>query len=342
MPATGHRAVVIGASTLLGKELIEELSSTEPSWDVVLSDAAESGGQIVAAGDEPMLIQALRPDLFQGAAVAFFAENPSTTRSHYKEAHKSGAAVVDLTATLEPAPGVLVRSPWIPGGVAPDLTTTAVVPAHPAAVMLGIIATRLRSSFGEMRLSVTVLEPASQQGSRGVDEVHQQTVSLLGFHSLPQDVYDAQVAFNLRSSVGDAARSGLGAISKLIRKDLAAVAGDAVSAATAFQLIQAPVFHGYTMSVFVDLPAAAHAGAVRKALDGGVLELKSGGEESPTNQSVSEASGIQLSLVEERAAAEGRKAYWLWVAADNLKLAARHALACAAELASLRDEGDVQ
>ena len=47
------------------------------------------------------------------------------------------------------------------------------------------------------RAIVTVLEPASEHGRRGMDELHEQTVNLLSFQQLPKGVFDAQVAFNV-------------------------------------------------------------------------------------------------------------------------------------------------
>jgi aspartate-semialdehyde dehydrogenase len=342
MAAKILRGVIVGASTLLGKELSEELNGAHPAWDVRLADAGEGDGQIVAAGDEAMLIQPVRPDVFDGVDAAFFAESAAITRSHWREAQAAGARVLDLTGALENETGVLVRSPWMSGGAAPDLTTTAVVPAHPAAVMLGVVATRLQAVFGQARLAATVLEPASQQGNRGVDEMHQQTVSLLGFHSLPQEIYDAQVAFNLRVSVGESAKLDMREIAGTIRRHLGAIAGEAIASSTALQLVQAPVFHGYTMSVFVQLPVRAEPDSVRKALEGGVVEIGADNVESPSNQSVAGDASVRVLVTEETAQAEGGSAYWLWMAADNLKLAARHAVACAVELAALRPSMRVQ
>ena len=84
--------------------------------------------------------------------------------------------------------------------------------------------------------------------------MHQQTVSLLGFHSLPQEVYDAQVAFNLRIGVGEAAKLDRGAIASTIRRHLKVIAGESIASSVTLQLVQAPVFHGYTMSVYAQLP----------------------------------------------------------------------------------------
>jgi hypothetical protein len=49
-----------------------------------------------------------------------------------------------------------------------------------------------------------------------MDELHQQTVSLLSFQSLPREQYDAQVAFNLLPSLGDAAKVKLAATKQRI------------------------------------------------------------------------------------------------------------------------------
>lgn len=334
------RAVIIGASTLLGKELIEELNNSTSKWELRLTDAADSGSQLVAGVDEALVVQPLSPDVFEGQDVAFFAESVATTRAHWREAQTAKDAIVDLTGVLGGEQRALVRSPWIDSGKTPDAETSIVVPAHPAAVMLGVIGSRLKS-FGRMQLVATVMEPASQQGTRGMDELHQQTVGLLGFHTLPQELYDAQVAFNLRTSLGDAARPGLGKIAETIRRDLRAIAGDSIASSVSIQLVQAPVFHGYTMSVFVELPENVTAAALNDALKGGVIKLSASGD-APSNQSVAQDAEINIAIREDAARREGVRGYWLWIAADNLKLAARHAVACAEELCALRGSGKRQ
>ncbi|HTV08388.1 MAG TPA: Asd/ArgC dimerization domain-containing protein [Candidatus Aquilonibacter sp.] len=333
--ANNLRAVIIGASTLLGKELIEELNNSSTGWDLRVAEAADAGGQLIAGGDEAMIVQPLTPDVFDGQDVAFFAESASSTRAHWREAQAAKAAVVDLTSALVAEPRAIVRSPWIDGGNAPDAQTTIVIPAHPAAVMLALVGSRLTSVFGAATLAATVLEPASQLGARGMDELHQQTVNLLAFHSLPQEVYDAQVAFNLQIALGEAAKPGLDKIAEMIGHDLRAIAGETVASAIAMQLVQAPVFHGYTMSVFAQLPENAETATVRDALLSDHIKFAPSGEGQPSNQSVAQETDIGLAVREDAAWRDGGRGYWLWMAADNLKLAARHAVACAEELCAI-------
>lgn len=313
------RGMIVGASTLPGKELAEELSSAQPAWDLHLTDTDQSDGRIAAAGDEAVLIQPLHPGSFADMDVVFFASDARTTRAHWNEAKNAGAEVVDLTGALEKERGTLVFSPWVEragaktgkrgDGEAENVKVAVIVPAHPAAVMIGVVAARLHAAFEKVYLAATVMEPASQQGSAGVEEMHQQTVSLLGFHALPQDVYDAQVAFNLRVSVCASARANMSEIAGTIRRHLMTIAGAEIASSTALQLVQAPVFHGYTMSIFAELPEEADIAAVRKALEGGVVEVTESVDDSPNNQNASEQSVIRTLVTEDEAHADGRRAY---------------------------------
>ena len=56
-------------------------------------------------------------------------------------------------------------------------------------------------------MTASVFQPASEQGQKGMDELHEQTVNLLSFQQLPKNIYDAQVAFNLVGRYGDRALS---------------------------------------------------------------------------------------------------------------------------------------
>jgi aspartate-semialdehyde dehydrogenase len=231
---------------------------------------------------------------------------------------------------------VLVRSLFVQGGAVPDLTTIAVVSANPAAIMLALANTRLRP-LGLTRLAATVLQPASELGNAGVEEVHQQTVGLLSFKPLKKDVYDAQVAFNVVASLGSAAKVDLETVRTKISRQVGALTGDTAVDSIALQLLQVPVFHGYTASVFLELVAGVGDEAVRNALHGGELQLLD--EQSPSNESVAGRDEVLLSVT-ATSSKEG-SAFWLWMAADNLRLAARNAAACALELVKLRPTSGV-
>jgi aspartate-semialdehyde dehydrogenase len=61
--------------------------------------------------------------------------------------------------------------------------------------------------------------------------------------------------------------------------------------------------------------------------------------EPPSNLSAAGQEDIMIRVTGEP---DGGRRFWLWMAADNLKLAALNAIACASELRRLRPLGKVQ
>ncbi len=338
------RVGIVGASSLAGREVADVLTqSTLAGATLVLLDDEEAAGQMTAAGDEAAVIQKLDESSFEGMDFVFFTGSAAVARTQWQAARKAGASIVDLTHALEGKTGVLVRSPWIDealgkAAVAPDLGTQAVVAAHPAGVMLGLIAARLGAKFAVTGLAATVLEPMSEHGQAAMDELHHQTVNLLSFQSLPREQYDAQIAFNLLPSLGEGAKVAAG--QERIAAQYAKLSAGRLPE-LAVQLVYAPVFHGYTASVLVDLAEAATVEEVEAALVGPHLDLVAEGSDPPSNLS---AAGQDDVLAQVRAAFAGERGrrFWVWLAADNLKLAALNAVACALELRRLRPMGSVQ
>ncbi len=259
--AENYRIAIVGAGSLRGKELNEALGeSAFAASDFVLLDDESSLGKIEAVGEEAAVVQMIDPGSFERADFVFFTGDAANTLEHWKNAARSGASILDLTYALEDEPDVLVRSPWVreelnggaSGKSAPDLRTPAIVPAHPVAVALALLLLRLKKVGAVSSAWATVLEPATEHGRTAMDELHQQTVSLLSFQGLPKEVYDAQVAFNLLPVLGENAKVDLGATEGRIRRHYALLSGGRLPTVSV-QLIHAPVFHGYGISLVVEM-----------------------------------------------------------------------------------------
>jgi aspartate-semialdehyde dehydrogenase len=350
MTNTMYRIGIVGASSPAGKELSDELGeSLLAASDFVLLDDEDAVGQVTAAGDEISFIQQLDASSFERMDFVFFAGGAVVTKKHWQEARRAGASIVDLTYALEGDADVLVRSPWVaevlaekaPRTPEPDLKTPAVVAAHPAAVMLALVAGKLQGSLPLSSVAATVMEPASEYGRAAMDELHQQTVNLLSFQTLPREQYDAQVSFNLLPALGEVAKVKLGATEKRIRNHYAELAGGALPA-LALQIVQAPVFHGYVASMLVELAKPASVDQVEAALAGEHLDVVSGESDPPSNLSAAGQEDVMVRVSKDSNEGELGTRFWLWLAADNLKLAALNAIACASELRRLRPLGKVQ
>lgn len=340
-----YKIAIAGASTLLGKELKDAVSeSALAAATFSLLDEDEALGQLDQVGDEITFVQAIDPDSFQQVDFTFFCGTEALTHRHWRQALSAGSTVIDLSGALDNEPGVLIRAPWIGSDTgAPDLFTPAVVPAHPAAIALGLLLGRLQQTAPLRGASATMLAPASEFGREAMDELHQQTVSLLSFQSIPRAAYDAQAAYNLLPGFGESAKISLTALEARIRQHYEAL-GSGRWPLLALQAVAAPVFHGHTFSMAVEFERPIEVARIEDAVSGEHVELVLEDTDSPSNLAATGQNGL---LVRVRPVQEGRNPTqtsraWIWAASDNLRLYAQNAVECALELRKLRPQGKVQ
>ncbi len=336
-----YRVAIVGAAALLGREIAEVLRDRNfPAVDIRLLDDDESLGQLEAVGDEVSFIQSVRAEQFERVDFTFFASDARATRDAWKKARDLGNTIVDLTGALEGEPGASVRSPWIERQseqpVTPQLQPGPVVVAHPAATVLALLALRAQKSVKVERMVATVLEPASEYGQKGMDELHEQTVNLLSFQELPKTVFDVQVAFNMVARYGPRSGHSLDALSQMIAKHYRQLVPAAVE--PALLTLQAPVFHGHAFSVYLELEKPLSVKDLSEALAGEHL-IVTDPDDVPNNVS---AAGQGDILVAVSTDASRKSGFWLWAVTDNLRVAALSAVECAETMTASRPRGQIQ
>ncbi|HJZ97007.1 MAG TPA: Asd/ArgC dimerization domain-containing protein [Candidatus Solibacter sp.] len=337
------RVAIVGAATLKGKELKEVLEERNfPAADLRLLDDNESLGQLEQVQDEVSFVQPVTPEQLENVDFTFFASEPEFTRSNFKLAKQAGSAIVDLSYALENEALAPVRAPWIEREVGRqtqlNLDSNAVMIAHPAAVVVALLLLRAQKAGAIRRAAVTVFEPVSEQGRRGMDELHEQTVNLLSFQQMPTGVFDSQVAFNMIGRYGPASLRSLESIERRIIAHLRTLLADQASM-PALTLVEAPVFHAHTFSIYVEFEKNVSAGDFSQALAGEHLQIARSHEDSPSNVNVAGKDEILVALRHDSSRENG---FWLWAAVDNLRLAAITAVDCANALAAVRPHGKVQ
>jgi len=191
---------------------------------------------------------------------------------------------------------------------------------------------------GAIRSAVaTVFEPASEQGQKGMDELHQQTVNLLSFQPLPKDVFDEQVAFNMLARYGQKSRLSLDSLEARVRRHYQKIVG---TEPPALMLLQPPVFHGQALAIYLEMAQAVDHEQLSQALAGDHVVLAGAEDDSqPTNVNTAGQANILVSLKSEASRPNG---IWLWAAADNLRIAAMTAVECAESMIATRPLGKIQ
>ncbi|HWP83652.1 MAG TPA: Asd/ArgC dimerization domain-containing protein [Terriglobia bacterium] len=329
---TGEWSIcLLGASTLQGKEVKAVLEESHaPIKRLLLLDAEDWQGSLTEFDGEPAVVQAAAADAFEGIGLAMFASDAALTQQHWRQAQAAGCRIIDLSYGLEAEPGACIAAPLLEDRD-PDMGTpwrspaVLYIAAHPMALALAGILNRISRRSPIVRAAATLFEPASERGQPGVAELHEQTVSLLSFHEIPRTVFDAQVSFNLLACNGPEARPTLREIQERIARHTAALLRPGVSQPS-MRLVQAPVFHGYSFSCWLELAEPLEPPEIAAAMQGEPFTVCPPGD-SPSAVSTAGSNTIALAGIDRDAARPA--GYWLWGAFDNLRLAARNAVCIA-------------
>src|SRR5438876_4296659 len=197
---------IVGSTSLLGKELRQMLEDRSwPAGRIALLETEEYAGLLQEFAGDLRITQVITPETLADVDIAFFTCSPEIMQSYVA----SGAKFPDLTIDLTQAgrEGMVVL--WGRGGA--DRTPHDISAAralkgqlyfvnpHPAAIVIGRLLSALHKKFVVKSAAITVLQPASERGNPGVDELQEQTVNLLNFQEFETKVFNAQLAFNILS-----------------------------------------------------------------------------------------------------------------------------------------------
>jgi aspartate-semialdehyde dehydrogenase len=337
-PGKFYRVAIVGASSLLGKELKQVLEDRNfPTSEIVLLDESVMAGTLTEAGGEATFIRALEEDSFEGAELAFFVGSASDAERNWPVAQKSGATVIDLTGALAASDNL---APCAIPSLAPvsasqkgvagngSMTPRAYSSPSPPVIIACTLAVGL-NTFPTRRIPILLFPPVSEEGQAGVEELESQTASLLSFREIARPVFDAQIAFNLLARYGDESKHSLAKMRTAIARDVARyLSGRAL--VPSIQLVQAPVFYGYAFAAYLETEMPVAAEPLEAALAGLGVRITPPGDPPPTNVTVAGESDIHLMRMEpDPNVANGM---WIWGITDNLRLAANNAVRIAEEL----------
>jgi aspartate-semialdehyde dehydrogenase len=322
---------IVGGESLLGKEVHELLESRKAPATLQLvaaievEDTPKGVASILTRGaDEPLVMASIESADLGSARVVILAGDKASSEKAYQKirAAQPAPAVIDLSGGLEDLPEARLRASM---AEPPDFHAENGIQtiAHPAAIALALLLTHLQKAGAIRRSVVEIFEPVSERGRAGIEELQKQAVALLSFKPLPKDIFDAQVSFNMLSQYGSEAPLSLQEIEQKIDRHLASMLAATGAPMPSLRLIQAPVFHGYSLSAWVEFEDSPGMDAIFQALASSNIDVRTRDHEPPTNVGVAGQGGITVGAITQDR--NQPRAWWFWVVADNLQIAAENA-----------------
>ncbi len=326
-------AAIVGSGSLVGREVRDLLAGGPLETRLIGADKDEAGTLTEDAG-EAVIMTALDEDNLAGARIVFLAGSQEASRKALdilSRLPSSPPALIDLTYVLEDRPGAYLRAPIVePANFVPPPLTEHVI-AHPASSVLALFLSRLAQAHTIRRAVAHVFEPASERGQRGIEELERQTVNLLTFKQLPKTVYGEQVGFNMLAGYGEEAPESLDSIERCIERHLATLLSlHGQIPMPSIRLIQAPVFHGYSASLWVEFDDNPGREVLERELASGQIDVRGPDLEPPNIVGMAGQSGIAVGAISTDR--NEPRASWFWIVSDNLRIMAENAVAVARSL----------
>jgi aspartate-semialdehyde dehydrogenase len=326
------RIVVVGATTLRGKELVQVLGERIPHARLHLVDDEDFAGTLTEAVGEPAVIQTVDADSFANARIVFFAGEPESMVKFADAALATGSTIVDMSGVLSSRPDVQMwipsLDPALPAASAKSGAETRAFSSPSAPVIISCALSIALKQWSPESISIVFMQPASERGQRGIEEMEHQTTKLLSFQPYGQDVFGMQVAFNLSDRYGEGSKALLKDVRAALARDVAHyLSGRAV--APAVEVLQAPTFHSHGFSAYAGLKSRPSADEIQKALTAAGFSV-SGKNEGATNVSAAGEDRPLIGRIERDANHE--RGFWFWGTVDGLRVGALNAVAIAGHI----------
>jgi aspartate-semialdehyde dehydrogenase len=330
--------ILTGSDTLSGREVRDYVAEHRLPVRLVLAGGTSAERVLTAGDDEEIsVMEPLSAATLHDADVVLLAGLEDEARAILELARSlpEPPVLIDLAGWLESEPGAVVRAPMLEQNPDAAPAVNVQVVAHPAAAGLGRLLDLVHGAHPVRHVAVTLLEPVSVYGSRGIDELHKQTLSLFNFQNPPKELFDTQASFNLLPRFGEDAAAQPAASQTRMERHLTRLLPPRRVPIPSLRLLHAPVFHGYGASIWIEFESRPAVEHLEKELEAAGVDVRRATMEPASNTGVAGQSGLTVSdLAEDPRHGAGM---WIWMMLDNLRTVAETAVLVAAAASRARE-----
>ncbi len=314
------RVAIVGTESLRAQEMKNVLVEKKfplTTIEFYDPDVKEEYSKLTEFASEPRVIHHLDVELLEGLDLVFLAADEATNRRCGAFAREKKFWAIDLHQTFSAENEVPIVVAGVNDSLLREAEISLISNPHPVTIILSHLLYLLQSSFGLVRALAFVLQPASAYDESGIEELANQTVSLLSSSSLKKKVFREQVAFNLISPVTKVGPDGFSADEKLIMAEVRRVLGKP-QLPLSLTIIQAPVFHTYAIMLFLELEKQVKLKELESLFQAHHLFRLAGSKRGFPVNSVSVAGKEEIFVGQIKQESVFPSSFWVWALADNL------------------------
>jgi aspartate-semialdehyde dehydrogenase len=316
-----YNVAVVGATGLVGRELLEALASHRfPVNELKLYSSMNTAGDKIEFMGEEVLVQPLSADFFQGMDFIFFTAHPMVSRDMAEDAASDGGIVIDASRAFRLHPQVPLVVPEVnPEELKGVRQKKGIIASpSPAATALALVLHPILEKYGIRRVVAATTHGSTSAGRAGFEEHQQQTIAIFNQQELTMERFGRQSAFNIYPRVGPFQGEATEEEAD-IEKELPKVLGekDLPITVTAAMI---PIFCGITAAVNVETKKPASLKSLRCILEGspGVTVMDQPSEDKfPDTLEAMAHDDVLVGRIRKDPTLEN--SFNLWISADNLR-----------------------
>lgn len=199
------KVAVVGATGAVGQQLLSILKERKfPVGELVPFASSRSAGKKVTFDGREYTVQAMTPGCFQGVDMAFFDASDAVSKEWVPQAAKSGAWVIDNSATFRMDKEVPLMVPEVNGDLLTTVREGSRIIAGPncSTVQLVMALKPIQREWGLKRVLVSSYQSASGAGAAAMEELAEQTRAALAKKTVIPQAFKHQLAFNCIPQIG--------------------------------------------------------------------------------------------------------------------------------------------
>jgi len=310
---------VVGATGAVGQEMVEVLEERKfPVEELRLFASERTAGETLTFRDRSLTVKLLTKEAFNGVDIALFSAGEEVSREYAPMAASAGAVVIDNSAEWRMKPDV----PLVVPEVNPDAAFRhhgIIANPNCSTIQMVVALKPLHDAARIKRIVVSSYQSVSGTGKEAMDELMDQSRSLLSFQEAVCHVYPFQIAFNLLPQIGSFDAQGNSSEEmKLVNETRKIMEDDTIriSATT----VRVPVFRAHSESVNIETERKLSANEARALLATapGVMVFDDPQRKVyPMPLEVSGTDEVYVGRIREDASVES--GLNLWIVADNLR-----------------------
>jgi aspartate-semialdehyde dehydrogenase len=304
---SGYRLGIVNPLTLVGNEIktILRERSFPATKTVMLDSTGGSAGALTEVDDEPIVVSAVSDDELEDLDLVLFCGPAAGNREWIEHYAEDSFIAIDVSQPSTIEGGQLAIAGVNLEEIDPD--HRLLVSPHPIAIPLALILHHIERLSPVDLCVATVVQPASEYEQGGVEELARQTISVLNVQSVPKEIFDRQVAFNLYPAVE---RN-----EELIVRQIRGTTN--LKGQIALFVTQGTIFHSHTFSLFIRTEEAVDLDKLRQQMR---ADKAFGFPEGDQQFGTIDAAGRDEVLIAEiRPDPSARNGFWVWAVCDNLR-----------------------